>query len=82
MYYARIHPNTIHVIGELFEETMCFVGFYIFIFSKKCRRIFKMEWKKSCLLYKSCIVLGVISSIICGVVLPIMIIYVIYFVGV
>lgn len=78
MYSAKIHPHTIHFVIDCFEEIAVFVGFWLFLFSKKCRRLFNREWKRSCTFYKSFIVLGVISTSFCAVVLPIIIIYMIY----
>lgn len=82
MHFARVHPHTVYIFGELFEEMAIIVGFWFFILSRKCKKTFEREWKRSCVFYKSLIVLGVISAVFCAVVLPIMVAYMIYFEGI
>ena len=81
MYFVRLHPNLIHIVGDYFEEILCFVGFWFFVINRRFYGIFRREWKRSCNCFRFGIVLGVMSAIFCGIVLPMMIIYMLYFEG-
>ena len=54
-----------------------FLGFWLFIFNKKFREMIIADWKSSGVAGKFFIPLGAISSLFCGVLVPIWILNII-----
>ncbi len=56
---------------DLIELIGYFIGFWLFLFNKKFRAIIISDWNSSGMFGKFFIVLGAVSSVFCGVVLPV-----------
>ena len=56
---------------DFLELVGYFLGFWLFIFSKKFRAIIVENWKSSGVFGKFFIILGAVSSFFCGVLVPV-----------
>ena len=55
---------------ELAELLYYFTGFWLFLFNRKFRKMIGEEWNSSGVTGKFFIVIGAISSTLCGLILP------------